>query len=138
MEFPYSLFAKGLMGILLIAGISLLPLHDEWKYEIRGDCSKPEAETCGEKYLGCKSLAASSFDPVSGLPQPALGAYAQSEECFKHDYARCKVICGFPTGTGSWWGRFQRMGPWYLKFIPGAHSHWKRWFSDVEDDSVTF
>ncbi len=126
---------KGIAGIAFLAGLSILPFYDDWKYDISDDCTIEMAKKCQNLFIDCYSSII-SVDPMSGAPNFNPGSYVASSNCIKVSYDPiCKKRCGYPKHTGSWWEKFQRYGPWYLKLIPGASSYWESFLYNKKSPS---
>jgi hypothetical protein len=138
MDVPLGLVFKGSAGLLILAAFSLMPFHDDWKFSLTPSCTHSGAKACKGLFLTCRGLML-SFNPATGAPKSDPGALVAAQQCFKGQYEpACAASCGYPVDTGSWWTRFQRHGPWYLKFLPGASSYWRKVATGDHADEITF
>jgi len=138
MDVPNSIF-KGSAGLVMLAAISLMPFHDDWQFELTVSCPVEKAKHCQQIFVGCVSLQRINLNPVTGMPTSSIGSGLAVSECLESRYRPiCQEACGYPKDTGSWWKRFQRLGPWYLKFFPGVSSYWREYFGNQKADIQTF
>lgn len=127
---PTRGIARHMTRLIVLAIVSLMPFHDDWQYEISPTCTQETAKMCQNVFLRCQSYQNMSINPVTGVSKPFAGVTFVTTKCFEDEYEpKCNQLCGYPADTGSWWQRCQRLGPWYLKFIPGASSYWDKLFS---------
>lgn len=137
-EFPRGI-AVTAVTLLIALAFSLLPLHDDWEYEISPSCSLASASSCKAMFLTCRSYMFSGSNPRTGIPAPSSAGAVQSTRCFNERYtAECGASCGMPVATGSWWHRMQAYGPWYLKLLPGARSWWSRVIGSEDKERLIF
>ncbi len=95
--------ATVLIAAALVA-LSLLPLHDEWYVVITETCPATVAADCASRWAGClKSSAAPACEKLLAREFPG---------------------CDPPEPSGSYSQRMRRLGPWWLKLVPGGRRLW--------------
>lgn len=113
---------RTLVITILMAPFVLLPASEELTIQATDTCTYGEAKVCKSKWLLCEAGPATLTD----IPNPALVNNKVRPICRKQ-YAEECGRCGPPKLREpplSYWGRFQLLGPWWLKFLPGGGSWW--------------
>jgi hypothetical protein len=131
--------AKAVVALSLALVLSILPLHDEWKFELSSRCGTQQASACKALFLTCQSYGTSAILNPTPAPGARAAGAVSTAKCFNERYSpTCASACGMPRSTGTWWGRLQAYGPWYLKLFPGARSWWQRSWGNANADELLF
>lgn len=115
----------GGVGILFIIAISFIPFGDEYVIEPTPSCPTTKANSCLRKWLDCR---------VAGVGLSGGVSIVIKNRCFKQYSTTCKE-CDSPIilECRTYWGRVQKVGPFWLKFLPGGESYWEKYFGNDSD-----